>query len=161
MVHILIECQVVGRGTIWELLEELWTSAGYEWKEPSLGTILGVGCAVIESETGEHDSVKEALWLTLWSELAYLIWKLRCERVIQHDGEDFESSLHEVQNRWHALIDRRMDLDRRSCRKSLGKGVLKAEHVARIWKSVNRDWDTLSSDWVTNYGVLVGIRRVG
>ncbi len=73
MVHILIECQVVGRGTIWELLEELWTSAGYEWKEPSLGTILGVGCAVIESETGEHDSVKEALWLTLWSELAYLI----------------------------------------------------------------------------------------
>ncbi|KAI0787425.1 hypothetical protein C8Q74DRAFT_1196642 [Fomes fomentarius] len=162
MEHILTDCRAVGRGTVWELLEELWTSAGYEWREPTLGTILGAGCAVFENESGKRDSAKEALWAILWSESAYLIWKLRCKRVIQHDGEDFEFTIREVRNRWHALLERRMDLDQRSCRRSLGKGALKTEYACSgVWKPVIRDWDTLPPDWVTNYGVLVGIRRVG
>lgn len=161
MEHILIDCRSVERRTTWVLLEELWTTAGYEWKEPTLGTVLGAGCVLFETEGGKRDSSKEALWATLWTESAYLIWKLRCERVIQHEGQDFEFSIREVRNRWHAVLERRLDLDRRSCAKHLGKSKLKAKHVARVWKPVIKDWDALPPDWVTNSGVLVGIRRVG
>ncbi len=97
--------------------------------------------------------------MTLVAESAYLVWKLRCERVLQRDGEDF--SVRAVTNRWYAAINQRLTLDRRSAAKYLGKSALKAGKVAATWLPVLDNRHNLPANWVTDYGVLVGIKRRG
>ena len=79
-----------------------------------------------------------------------------CERVIQNENREF--TVPEVTKRWYAAIDRRIELDRRSCAKHLGKSALKAEVVARIWEPVVQARGGLPRNWVTDPGVLVGIK---
>ena len=43
------------------------------------------------------------------SELAHLIWKVRCERAIQMEGE--EVPLYKIENRWIEAINARLDLN--------------------------------------------------
>ena len=43
------------------------------------------------------------------SESAYLIWKIRCERVIQMEGEEILSN--KINNRWIESMNARLDLD--------------------------------------------------
>ncbi|OJT08964.1 Transposon TX1 uncharacterized 149 kDa protein [Trametes pubescens] len=111
MEHILMECRAAGRETIWQLLKVLWESAGYEWTPLTIGTILGVACTPFTTGNGERKSWQEKLWMTLCSESAYLVWKLRCERVIQNDGMQFTTP--EVKQRWYATINRRLNLERK------------------------------------------------
>ncbi|KAI0743383.1 hypothetical protein C8Q80DRAFT_1337860 [Daedaleopsis nitida] len=125
MEHILFECRSTERGTIWELMEATWSQTKIPWREPSWGTVVGAGCANFKTDDGRRDSPSEALWAILASESAYLIWKLRCERVIQNDGRNFTT--REVTNRWYSTIDLRYDLDTRSCsvvsRANLGANI--------------------------------------
>ena len=88
MEHILFDCAACGCGTIWELLEETWELTRKHWVEPCWGNTIGAGCAVFQAENGKRDFATEALWMTFVSESMYLIWKLRYECVIQHDGEE-------------------------------------------------------------------------
>ncbi len=157
MEHILFECRAVGRARVWELLEDTWEFTGLPWHDPDWGTALGAGCAVFESEGDTRKTAAEALWAILWTESLYLIWKLRCERVIQNDKQEFTVS--EVTRRWYATLDRRLELDRRSCAEYLGRSALKAGAVACIWEPVLQARGELPQNWVTNNGGLVGIRR--
>ena len=157
MEHILFDCASVGRGTIWELAEETWQHTGLPWKEPNWGTALGAASAVLESDDGERKPSAEALWTILMTESLYLIWKLRCERVIQNDKQEF--TILEVIRRWYAALDRRLELDRRSCAGFLGRSALKADAVACIWGPVLQASGELPQNWVTDSGVLVGIKR--
>ncbi|KAI0753370.1 hypothetical protein C8Q80DRAFT_1097549, partial [Daedaleopsis nitida] len=122
MSHILFECASVGRGTVWELLKETWKATGAAWREPCWGNIVGAACATFRASRGKRDTAKEARWAILATESAYLIWKLRCERVIQNEGCEF--SIREVTNRWYSTMDQRLSLDLMSTARSLGKGAL-------------------------------------
>ncbi len=157
MEHILVQCAAAGRETVWELLEETWALTGLPWRRVTWGTALGAACVVFEKEDGNRAVAAEALWTILVSESLYLIWKLRCERVIQNEG--VEASLPEITRRWYATMDRRLDLDRRSCAKHLGGRALKASTVESIWEPVLDAREALPRNWVTDNGVLVGIRR--
>ncbi|EJF63491.1 hypothetical protein DICSQDRAFT_55889 [Dichomitus squalens LYAD-421 SS1] len=123
MDHILFRCEAPGQAEIWEELKKLWTTTGLPWKAPDWGTALGAGCAVFKTEGGARRPPMEALWAILWSESVHLIWKLRCERVIQRDGAIHDKSA--VRNAWYATIERRLTLDRRTSVLAKGKHDLK------------------------------------
>ncbi|KAI0743032.1 hypothetical protein C8Q80DRAFT_1221324 [Daedaleopsis nitida] len=160
MEHILFDCAANGRGTIWELLEETWQLTGKkcQWVDPCWGNTLGAGCAAFRAENGKSDSATEALWMTLVSESMYLIWKMRCERVIQRDGDEF--SIREVENRWYATIDQRLALDRKMAELAVRKRSKRMSRVEQIWEPVLMDLDNIPTGVAVTLGVLVGIRRV-
>ncbi|TFK78783.1 hypothetical protein K466DRAFT_612587 [Polyporus arcularius HHB13444] len=157
MEHILFDCEAVGQETVWKLARETWRLTGLAWHRPNWGTTVGAACAVFESEAGARKPMAEALWTILQTESLYLIWKLRCERVIQNEKREF--TIPEVTRRWYATMDRRLELDRRSCAKHLGRCALTAHAVACIWEPILQARGELPRNWVTDSGVLVGIKR--
>lgn len=90
------------------------------------------------------------------SESVYLIWKLRCERVIQKENTPF--SIQEVSSRWITTINARLDLDREMTNEGLGKRRLKTKIVLSTWRGTLNDEDKLPKNWTKLSGVLVGIR---
>ncbi len=157
MTHILLECKANGQNAIWRLLERTWSLTGMEWYQPSWGSILGAGCAVFKSEAGSRKTATESLWCILCTEAVHLVWKLRCERVIQREGKEF--SEEEVKNRFYATMNSRLNLDRRTAAKARGKRALKPSEVDRIWRPILENSGSLPVKWVVDYGVLVGIER--
>ncbi|KAM5543386.1 hypothetical protein V8D89_002971 [Ganoderma adspersum] len=157
MDHILFECEAVGQAKIWESLKQTWELTEQPWYEPSWGTALGAACVVLRSESGHRSRAAEQLWTILWSESMYLIWKMRCERVIGRAGRQFTAQ--EVMNRWYATINQRLSLDRRTAAISVGKRSLNPASVEAIWTPVLDKKDELPEHWVVDCGVLVGIKR--
>ena len=158
MEHILFTCTEVGRETIWDLLRSTWPSSTHETPIPDWGTIFGAACANFrKNPTGSRDTLAEKRWAILAIESAHLIWKLRCERVISRSGRHF--SEQEVTNRWFSALDRRLSLDRRTAALVQGKKRSRwAKLVDGIWRPVLENSDNLPPEWVTNSGVLVGIK---
>ncbi|KAI0822588.1 hypothetical protein BC628DRAFT_1326834, partial [Trametes gibbosa] len=99
----------------------------------------------------------ECLWTILATESLYLVWKLRCKRVIQNEGKEF--SLEEIWNRWYAMMDQRLTVDRKACTAYLEKRTLKPDRVAATWLPILENNRDLPPNWVGDGGVLVGIRR--
>ncbi|KAH9853637.1 hypothetical protein C2E23DRAFT_822108 [Lenzites betulinus] len=158
MDHILFRCAARGQARIYTLLRELWETTGVQWPGANWGTMLGAACIVLKSRGSEGRMVAmERLWTILATESLYLVWKLRCERVIQNDGKEF--TVVEIQNRWYATINQRLNLDRKATATYLGKRALKPQLVEATWLPIlehNRD---LPHNWVGDGGVLVGIKR--
>ncbi len=157
MSHILYECDAAGQQTVWRLLKDVWILTGAEWHEPSWGTIFGAACAIFKTAEGSRKTANEQLWCILCTESAHLIWKLRCERVIQNDGAAFTEQ--EITNRFYAALDSRLCLDRRTAAQARSKRAMNPGMVERIWKPIIEGGDELPPKWVVNGGVLVGIRR--
>ncbi len=157
MSHIVFDCEARGQEVIWDLLKSVWTHTGAEWKLPSWGTIFGAACAVFSTADGKRKSAIEQLWCILCTETVHLIWKLRCERVIQNDGAEF--TVTEITNRFYSTLESRLTLDRRTAVIARGKRSLGLQEVARIWLPIIEKSDELPARWVGNNGVLVGIKR--
>ncbi|KAH9856444.1 hypothetical protein C2E23DRAFT_811417, partial [Lenzites betulinus] len=128
MIHILFECGAVGQKQCWEQLKTAMAKAGLEWKTPSWGTLMGA--------PGVD-----------------LAWKLRCERVIRNEGEGFTKQ--EVERRWRATMNRRIQLDRGVA--AIKGGRITPKNVEDIWSPVLEGRDDLPTNWVLKSGVLVGI----
>lgn len=157
MSHIVLECDAVGQGLIWKLLRQTWLLTKAEWFEPCWGTTFGAACAVFRSANGSRRTALEHLWCILTTEALHLIWKMRCERVIQKEGAEFTEQ--EVTNRFYVTLDSRLNLDRRTAAVAKGKRSIKPCDVERIWKPIIENVEALPPKWVVNSGVLVGIRR--
>ncbi|KAI0641794.1 hypothetical protein C8Q79DRAFT_918924 [Trametes meyenii] len=158
MRHILLKCKAHGQGAVWDLLRRTWGLTGKQWVTPSWGLAVAPGCYRVEDQvaTGKPTAMEE-LWTILWSESVYLIWKIRCERVIQNDGRDF--TLEEITNRWYATMNQRLALDRGAAAKYLGKRALNPKRVNTVWRPILEGAAALQDDWVLDGGVLVGIRK--
>ncbi len=157
MSHIIFECTATGRETIWGLLKTIWELTKAQWYEPCWGTTFGAACVTFKSAEGNRLTTVEHLWCILCTEALHLIWKLRCERVIQNEGRDFTEA--EVTNRFHSALDSRLDLDRRTAAIAKGRKSISARSVESIWSPVLENSANLPPKWVTNCGVLVGIKR--
>ncbi|KAJ3870405.1 hypothetical protein F5051DRAFT_341891, partial [Lentinula edodes] len=97
------------------------------------------------------------LYRILISESAYLIWKLRCERVI---GGKAPLTEKEIIRRWRKTLENRIQLDQiLSTRKFNGKPLSK-KTVENTWKEVVTDQDIFSQTCMVGAGVLVG-KHVG
>ncbi|THU84579.1 hypothetical protein K435DRAFT_687218 [Dendrothele bispora CBS 962.96] len=121
---------------------------------------MGAGLACIKTQAGKRKTSEEILT----AESAYLIWKLRCEQVIQNDNEPFNE--REIENRWINMINEHIQLDRRMTSWKYGRQSISPKLVKATWKGLLEREHSLPDDWVTNSGVLVGIesdlcRRTG
>ncbi|KZV97499.1 hypothetical protein EXIGLDRAFT_607905, partial [Exidia glandulosa HHB12029] len=98
------------------------------------------------------------------SESAFLIWKIRCERRIQHEDDvDWTLSQAEIANRWQAIINMRISTDRLLTHKSRHKrGALGTQTVLHTWRGLLENEESLPKDWIRRPGCLVGIgtRRI-
>lgn len=159
MDHILFQCEAVGRSQVWELLREHWEGTGYEPRELCWGTIVGAPCMTARADGGVRLlDAKSELWTILATESAYLVWKLRCERVIQNEGSEF--TVAEVENRWRSVILGRAVLDHRSTAKSLGSRALNEEAVQSTWAPLARNIAENQAEFeVSSSEVLAGIIR--
>ena len=88
----------------------------------------------------------------LLSESAYLIWTLRCDRVIG----SHTSTRAAITTKWKNTIAARLDIDRRLA-KSNRRNYSKTK-VLHTWSPLISDLDSLPPDWTTNLEVLVGIK---
>ncbi|KAK1217608.1 hypothetical protein PQX77_019729 [Marasmius sp. AFHP31] len=169
MTHILTECETPGQKEIWRLTGKIWKNKGAkpEWRTPGLGAIIGSGLARNRDAEENKTSAKgiERLWRILVTMAAHLIWVLRCERVLNKNNAPF--TVEEVENRWKAELNARLDLDRRATNKKYERKAVSAETVRETWKNTLTNEESLPEDWMnTNSGVLVGIetdkaKRVG
>ena len=95
MEHILTTCEEHPRQIIWQMAREIWPNETYEWPNISLGLILGCGSIMAPRENAhpnEHQREQDRrthhargpthLMQTIITEVAHLIWVLRCKRVI-------------------------------------------------------------------------------
>ncbi|KAJ3898842.1 hypothetical protein F5879DRAFT_1064900 [Lentinula edodes] len=120
---------------------------------PSIGDILGCGLARIKIQ---HTVLIGdcRLWKLLIAHSAYLIWVLRCERVIGNDGSAISNA--EVRNRWCKMINDLLRMDccmtnKRYESKALPKGL-----ILQTWRGILKDEGNLPKDWTNTNGVLVG-----
>ncbi|KAJ7330328.1 hypothetical protein DFH08DRAFT_708879, partial [Mycena albidolilacea] len=147
MGHILTRCDAPGREKVWELASQLWRKKTGEDMEPTFGEILA--CGVIKKKSrGES-----RLYRILLSESAYLIWKLRCERVI---GGKPGASDQEIENRWRWTINNRLEIDRLLTNTKWGKHTIQKSLVLQTWRNTLANEDRLPEDWTGKAGVLVG-----
>ncbi|KAJ7855652.1 hypothetical protein B0H14DRAFT_2754529 [Mycena olivaceomarginata] len=139
MGHILTRCDAPGHEKVWELASQLWRKKTGEDMEPTFGEILA--CGVIKKKSrGES-----RLYRVLLSESAYLIWKLRCERVI---GGKPGASDQEIENQ--------LEIDRLLTNTKWGKHTIQKLLVLQTWRNTLANKDRLPKDWTGKAGVLMG-----
>ena len=99
MAHIMTQCSAPPNRTIWSLAKDFWPHENIPWPEINLGIILSCGCINMqhndEREINQHNRSNthqgpSRLLQILLSESAYLIWVLRCGRVI-HEKQHTEN----------------------------------------------------------------------
>ncbi len=130
--HILTECESPGRSIIWDLAGELWEKKqNIPWNTPTLGLILGCGLARI-APAGD-----KRLWKIIIAESAYLIWFLRCKRVIENEGRPFAEA--EIRNKWVKRMNERLRLDCRMTDKKFEKRALSKKLVHQTWEGTLKD----------------------
>ncbi|KAK6971868.1 hypothetical protein R3P38DRAFT_2475830, partial [Favolaschia claudopus] len=106
---------------------------------PSLGEIMT--CGITERE----NSGESRLLRIVISESAYLIWKLRNERVIGAKGN---ASDREIKNRWLNTINNRLSIDCLLTNiKKYGSKSIRKSIVLKTWEKVLMNEDRLPRDW--------------
>ncbi|KAJ7726858.1 hypothetical protein B0H14DRAFT_2410354 [Mycena olivaceomarginata] len=155
MEHILSQCEAPGQGKVWELAKELWLKRNPDWAWPGIGTIIMAGLASFKNEEGNVKVGDARLYRILMSELAYLIWKLWCERVIQNEGRHATDT--EIHNRWVTTMNARLSLDCSMTDRKFEKKAIPVKKVLTTWKNILKDEARLPDDWTGSAGVLVGI----
>ncbi|KAG2110492.1 hypothetical protein DEU56DRAFT_715024, partial [Suillus clintonianus] len=90
---VLITCDNPTKKRIWELAKCIWPKKYRQWPTPTLGLVLGCGAITFphtpnkknKDDTKKATLKRGAAWLLhiLISELVYLIWTMRCKRVIK------------------------------------------------------------------------------
>ncbi|KAJ6628183.1 hypothetical protein B0H10DRAFT_1940730 [Mycena sp. CBHHK59/15] len=131
------DCEVIpGQEIVWRAAETLWLKKEAVWPAVTLGTILGCGLAEFRDDKGKIKCGTQRLYRILVSESAYLIWKLRNNRVISHDGAP--ATEEEIVNKWKFTINQRLQVDRRglgSRRVRLGKSRGRASKLLAMTDS--------------------------
>ncbi|KAH9840759.1 uncharacterized protein C8Q71DRAFT_829641 [Rhodofomes roseus] len=157
--HILTECTATGQALIWKLTQNAWRRRSKTWRTPSLEDALAAGLGRYPRGVGEKPREPLArLWRILVSEAAYLIWKLRCERVIGHeDDPEWQHSPTATIQRWYASLNRRLQLDLVATRRSFGRLTVSRRLVWSTWTAIVGDELGLPEDWTLVPRVLVGI----
>ncbi|KAF8960682.1 hypothetical protein BDZ97DRAFT_1665418 [Flammula alnicola] len=157
MEHILTECTASGQDEVWKLARELWEmKTDAPWPEISLGTILASSNATFRTPEGHIQQGAMRFQRIMMSESAHLIWKMRCERVIQNENEPTTKA--EVNKRWIKAINLRLEMDCRMTDSKYEKKALAKGLVLDTWTGTLLNEDNLPQDWTRETGVLVGIR---
>ena len=161
MEHILTECQASGQATIWKLVLELLAKKGIPQRDaPTFGQVLGCGLAVLRDSNNKKLVGCSRLYTIAVSESAYLIWRLRCEwRIEREEDREKLHTVAEIVSRWLAAINLRLKFDcLMTDRTRYGRKAIDSELVRKTWDGVLHDEQGLPENWVSQSGVLVGMR---
>ncbi|KAI5822614.1 hypothetical protein K523DRAFT_377195 [Schizophyllum commune Tattone D] len=160
MEHILLGCEAKGPKTVWDLAKAVWSNKHPEWPMLNIGTVLSCGIADFRTEGGRTKKLgANRLYTILISESAFLIWKLRNERVIRGGERASDPNYHSeqaIRNRWMQTINNRLTLDREMTKAfKYGKRAIEKGVVLRTWCAVIEDELSLPEDWLNEPRVLV------
>lgn len=158
MTHILMECDAPGQKEVWVLAREIWKAKHLPWpRVNSLGVITGCGMSKFLSKTGKHKLGAERFYRILMTESAYLIWKIRCERVLERSNRDQWHSAQEIKNRWHDVMNKRLTLDQAMTNRRYETKAIAVKLVLGTWSGALQNESSLPENWINHSGVLVGI----
>ncbi|KAJ7069469.1 hypothetical protein C8F01DRAFT_1048146 [Mycena amicta] len=159
MAHALLECSAPGSHEVWALCKQLWELKTLEMPTMSLGLIVGIGLCHVKDENGKRLKGAERLLRILISESAFIIWKLRCERLMSRGG--LPHSKMEVHNYWVAQMNKRLKLDQLASDASRFSAQATDKRVSPPnvggCPGLLMDNKHLPNDWVGQSEVLVGI----
>ena len=161
MSHILTQCKERTTQLIWRLAKSLWPHRHIPWPEITLGTILGCGSINLHPTRPEGRNQRRTqpvahqgptrLFQILMTESTYLVWTLRCERVIQEktlsDGE--------IRARWHCAINERLTNDKVTATK-IRRSDKFTKMIKETWEPMLRKEGELPETWPYCREVLVG-----
>ncbi|EPS97574.1 hypothetical protein FOMPIDRAFT_1128232 [Fomitopsis schrenkii] len=161
MEHILTGCRANGQSEVWTLTEKLWVKTNLPWPGITMADTLSTPLRRWRRDGEKRPQCgAERLWRIIVTEATFLIWKLRCERVISHSEEnEWQHTRTEIQNRWMAALTKRMRNDVASTHWRNGSLAIKKTKIMNTWHDVLKDRDRLPKDWISKR-VLVGIAPV-
>lgn len=150
MEHILTDCPIPGRTIIWNLAQNLWLKKHDTWPEiRNIGSILKCGLADFKTHEGKPDPGANRLYRIIISESAFLIWKLRCNRVmVAGTDEALWPSEDTIKKKWYSAIERRLTLDRAMTHKKFEKRALKLSVVRNTWRGILQNESDMPDDWL-------------
>lgn len=157
--HILMECSAPGQSAAWSVAAALLRRRGVDIHPISCAQTHGGHAYSVSDDSGELRSGATRLARIVLTEMAYLIWVLRCERVIGRAGEEVDRTTDEiVRNRWLWAINKRFHMDCALTSKArAGRMVLSPDTVMNTWAGTLKDENVLPSDWIDTPEVLVGM----
>nr|GAT45911.1 predicted protein [Mycena chlorophos] len=158
--HILLECKHPGQEQVWAEAKALWAKTGLPWRATTLGGILACGLATFPNRNGKLNVAKQWLFRILVSEAAGLIWKIRCERVMEPENPIPDPEA--VRNRFFAVINVQLDIDRVLAKRSPKEALASLDPglVLETWTAVvTCGADVLPKNWLREPRVLVGTTR--
>jgi ribonuclease HI/exonuclease III len=168
--HILIECDANRtRETAWAVAKDLWPGPATDWPELSTGMILAIGslktardreiqAQKTPAQRGRTQGGSSRLLNLMMATTAFLVWKLRCERVCQ----GAQHSQREVVSRWRNAMNERLWQDISAAGQSQARKSGKARQARRViatWTGTLEDEDRLPNNWATAREFLAGIRK--
>ncbi|KAH9850137.1 hypothetical protein C2E23DRAFT_735656, partial [Lenzites betulinus] len=159
LAHILLSCRAPGRRVIWGLATAALERKGIRACPDSLGLALAPHMFLVRDEKGAPHGANTRVARIVLSEAAYLIWTLRCERVIAWERDPNRShTAREITRKWEWSLTKRLRMDQAAARRAGPKkrSALIAT-VEKTWGGIIRNAETLPPDWALCAGVLVGI----
>ncbi|TFK91864.1 hypothetical protein K466DRAFT_573408 [Polyporus arcularius HHB13444] len=156
MEHILFECSAPGQAVVWNMVKAAIEQTGCDVPRLSIGAVMGVASIVL-MKGGKTQKGPSRMVKIMVVEGAHLIWRMRCERVIEwEDAPDKSRSTNEVRMRYWAAVNKRMELDRSLVYTRVTGRKPKKKVVLETWRSVLAGREDLPQDWSEVPGVLVG-----
>ena len=152
--HILLGCRAKPVKVIWGLVRALATKKGLNLPELCFGTVLAGHVFSANHIMDTPPKGADRLMRIALTESAFLIWKMRCTRVIEwDDAVRTDHTEEEVLTAWHAVMVKRQLLDKRMTSATLGRKALDKNKVGLTWCTTPRDKGVNVS---VDTGVLVG-----
>ncbi|KAJ7835586.1 hypothetical protein B0H14DRAFT_2590221 [Mycena olivaceomarginata] len=103
------------------------------------------GLANFQNDKGKMKPGEARLYRILMAESAHLIWKIRCERLMQRNG--MHPTETEVHNKWVLAMNNRLKLDcDMTDDRRFEKKAIPVKMVLRIWTGVLEGEDKLPTD---------------
>ncbi|KZV93460.1 hypothetical protein EXIGLDRAFT_573930, partial [Exidia glandulosa HHB12029] len=155
--HILFECASKERTTIWKLAADFTKDRIQPWPDLDAGSVLGSALLNFSDDAQQPSGLTRLMRIVI-AESAFLIWKIRCERRIEHeDDQEAAPSVDEISGRWHATINARISHDRHlTNRRRYKRKALDEDLVLDTWDGLLELPENVPPNWIRHPGVLVG-----
>ncbi|KAJ7589628.1 hypothetical protein C8J56DRAFT_784937, partial [Mycena floridula] len=109
MTHILTECSQPIQHQIWGLAKRIFELKSGTWPVLKLGMILGCSLLTFVNVKGKPHPGLQRLFCILVPASAHLIWKIRCEILLDENKRNPNPS--QVHNRWISAVNKRLEAD--------------------------------------------------
>ncbi|EJD36957.1 hypothetical protein AURDEDRAFT_73721 [Auricularia subglabra TFB-10046 SS5] len=162
MEHVLMECPDSRQEVIWDTVREFFARKRID-VEINVGTIMGCATMRLAGFWGARGLGVERAFRIVVSESAFLVWKIRCEKRIQHaEDPDWQLPEEAARERWTAVIKKRMAQDKTlSDKKRFRKQYVANWLVEDTWLDLRNPANYNRYRIPRVPGVLVGIGVAG